>query len=338
MTGRSRRLALSGAAIVLTLCAGTLGYVFIAGYPWLDAVYMAIMTTTTVGYAEIHPLDTTGRLFNSLYIVLSVSTMFLVIGVMTQAIVEAQFRDILGERRIKKMIDKLKNHYIICGFGRVGRSAAAELKNSGAPFVIIDRNQERVDWARRLGYLAYLGDSTRDEVLRGVHIGRAAGLIAALSTDADNLFAVISAKTLQPGIRVAARAAEEEAERKMLRAGADSVFAPYRSAGSQLAQSLLKPHVRRFLDFATSSPELDVRIEQVRVASSSGLAGKSLAETRIRGEMRVVVLAIRRATGDMEFNPPASALIQPQDYLIVMGEPDSLRRFEAYATGGEETS
>ncbi len=321
------------AAIVLTLVLGTLGFVYIADYPWLDAFYMAVFTATTVGYGELHAMSPAARIFNSVYILLSVGLLFLAIGLMTQRIVAAQFGNLFEKRRMKKMIEKLDKHYIICGFGRVGRVAAAELHTAGAQVVIIDRSEERVSWAIRLGYLGCLGDSTRDETLREVHIERAAGLVAALATDADNLFAVISAKTLNPAIRVSARAAEEEAERKMRQVGADNVFAPYTAAGTRLAQSLLKPHVRQFLDFATTPLGVDVRIEQVEVAEVSNLVGKSLAEARIRGEMHVIVLAIRRSSGTMEFNPPAEALICAKDYLIVMGEPDPLRRLEARVTG-----
>lgn len=320
-------------AIVLTLVLGTVGYVYFAGYPWIDAVYMAVFTATTVGYGELHAMSPTARIFNSIYILVSVGLLFLAIGLMTQRIVAAQFGNLFEKRRMKKMIDKLEKHYIICGFGRVGRGAAAELHSAGATVVVIDRSEDRVDWAIRLGYLGCLGDSTRDETLREVRIERASGLVAALATDADNLFAVISAKTLNPSIRVSARAAEEEAERKMRQVGADSVFAPYSAAGTRLAQSLLKPHVRQFLDFATTPLGMDVRIEQVEVAESSDLVGKSLSEAKIRGDMHVIVLAIRRSTGTMEFNPPAEALIRAKDYLIVMGEPEPLRRLEARVTG-----
>jgi voltage-gated potassium channel len=332
---QNQRIKILMAALLATLCVGTLGYVYIGGFPWLDAVYMAVTTTTTVGYGEIHPLGQTARLFNIFYVLMSVSLLFLAIGLMTQKIIEVQFGNLFEKRRVKKMIDKLEGHYIICGYGRVGRGAAAELKAAGVPVVVIDRREDRVDWAIRHGLLGCLGDSTRDETLRDARIDKAAGLIAALATDADNLFAVISAKTLNPSIHVAARAAEEEAERKMRQVGADSVFAPYSAAGTQLAQSLLKPHVRQFLDFATTPLGVDVRIEQVEVAEASDLVGKSLADARIRGEMHVIVLAIRRARGTMEFNPAAEALIQARDYLIVMGEPEPLRKLEGRVAGAK---
>jgi voltage-gated potassium channel len=260
--------------------------------------------------------------------------LFLAIGTITQAIVEAEFGDLFGKRRTRKMIDSLKNHYIVCGFGRVGRGAAAELRDAGAPLVIIDRNPDKAEWAMRTGYITVIADSTRDQTLKDVGIERARGLVAALATDADNLFAVISAKTLNPSVYVAARAAEEEAERKLRRVGADAVLAPYTMTGQRLAQSLLKPHVRQFLDFTTSSAlDLNVRIEQLEVAPGSDLVGKSLAGSRLRSDLKVIVLAIRRAEGAMLFNPPAESEIRGGDYLIVMGEPEPLRRLEQRVAG-----
>jgi voltage-gated potassium channel len=177
------------------------------------------------------------------------------------------------------------------------------------------------------------GDSTGDETLKQAGIERARGLIAALATDADNLFAVISAKTINPSIVVAARAADEEAERKMRQVGADAVFAPYTMTGMRLAQALLKPHVREFLDFATTHLGPSVKLEQLEVSSGSDLVGKSLAELRIGREMKVIVLGIRRTSGEMLFNPSAESLVQAGDFLIVMGEPDPLRRLEARVMG-----
>ncbi|MGQ9918706.1 MAG: potassium channel family protein [Bryobacteraceae bacterium] len=333
MTGR-RRLWVMAAAVTATLCVGTAGYVWIAEFPLIDAVYMAIMTMTTVGYGEIHPLGRAGRIFNSVYMAGSVSVMLMVIGVMTQAIIEAQFQNVLGRRRARKMIESLRGHFLVCGFGRVGRGAASELSKSGAQVVVVDRDEKRLEWAQRQGCLAVAGDATSDDALREAGIERAAGLVAALSTDADNLFVVMSARTLNPKLRIAARASDEATEKKLMRAGADTVLAPYRTAGAQLALSLMKPHVRQFLDFALASPDWDVRIEQVEVDAASDLVGKSLAEARIRGEMQVVVLAIRRAGGALEFNPAAAAEIHAGDCLVVMGEAEPLRRFEVRATGG----
>jgi voltage-gated potassium channel len=177
---------------------------------------MALITMTTVGYMEVHQLSVAGRVFNSFYMLLSVCTLLLTMGVMTQGIIEAQLGSLLERRRMRKMIDQLRGHFIVCGFGRVGRGAAQELRDAGVSLLLVDKREDRVEWAMRNGYLAVLGDSTRDETLKEAGVERASGLIAALATDADNLFAVISAKTLNPQIHVAARAAEEPTRSSLL--------------------------------------------------------------------------------------------------------------------------
>jgi voltage-gated potassium channel len=187
---------------------------------------------------------------------------------------------------------------------------------------------EEVETAMRAGMLAVAADSTRDQTLLDVGISRARGLIAALTTDADNLFVILSAKTLNPKLNVAARAREEEAEEKLRRAGADTVFAPYTHAGHRLAQALIRPHVFQFLDFTTKGMGLDVVIEQVRVAEGSEFASTSLKQMQIRRDLGVIVLAIRRGGGEMLFNPPAEAVIEGGDYLIVMGEQETLQALE----------
>ena len=329
-----RRVLFVGVAIVTTLAIGTTGFATVDSYPLFDALYMAIITMTTVGYSELQGLSHAGRIFNSFYILLSVSTLFLAIGALAQTIVENEFGNIVERRRTRKMIDRLANHYIVCGFGRVGRGAAQELQEAHVPVVIVDRSPEKVERAIRAGYLAVLADSTQDATLKEVHIERARGLVAALATDADNVFAVISAKTLNPKVHVAARAAEEEAAEKLKRVGADAVFAPYTMTGTRLAQALLKPHVRQFLDFTTThSLGLNVRIEQLEVDADSDLVGRTLAETRLRSELKVIVLAIRRADGQMLFNPAAETALAAGDYLIVMGEPEPLRRLEQRVAG-----
>ena len=328
MNRLTRRFVLIAVAIVTTLSIGTIGFTVIDGYPIFDAFYMTLTTMTTVGYGEIHPLSHAGRVFNSFLIVFGVTTIFIAIGAMTQTIIELEFGDAIGKRRKKRMIDNLKDHYIICGFGRVGRGAAHELSHAGVPFVVVDINPDRVERAMHTGMLAVAADSTHDETLRLVGIERARGLVAALATDADNLFVLLSAKGLNSGIYVATRAAEEGAEAKMRRAGADAVFAPYAITGHRLAQSLLRPHVVQFLDFTTKDVGEDIAIEQVRVAGSSEMVSKTIKEMQLRKEVGVIVMAIRRESGEMVFNPPAETAVQGGDYLIVMGRPGNLRTLE----------
>jgi voltage-gated potassium channel len=316
-------------AIIATLVFGTVGFTVIAHYPPFDAFYMTLTTMTTVGYMEIHPLSQAGRIFNSILIFFGVSTIFVAIGAMTQTIIELEFGDAISQRRNKRMIQELKNHYIICGYGRVGRGAASELKHAGVPFVVVDNLPERVEGAIAAGILAVAADATRDEILHQVGVERARGLVAALSTDADNLFVLLSAKGLNPRIYVAARAAEEGAEEKMRRAGADAVFAPYSITGHRLAQSLLRPHVVQFLDFTTKDIGMDVAIEQMRVAEDSGVVSRTIRDMQLGRDYGVVVLAIRKRSGEMNFNPPADTAVQAGDFLIVMGRQENLENLEA---------
>lgn len=332
----ARRVALVTGVLLLTIAIGTVGFQVVENYPPFDAFYMTLITITTVGYAELHPLSRAGRIFNSFLILFGVSAMFFSVGAITQTIIELELADPLDKRRTKRMIDKLENHFLVCGFGRVGRSAANELQRAGVPFLVIDRSEERVEMAMRSQMLAVVADATLDESLRNAGVMRASGLIAALAGDADNLFVILSAKTLNPKITVVTRAVEEEAEKKLERAGADTVFTPYTTTGHRLAQALLRPHVAQFLEFATKNVGLDVSIEQVRVAPGSEFVSKTLREMQIRRDLGVIVLAIRKSDGQMIFNPPAETEIRADDYLIAMGEPPHLRALEALLTGGAQ--
>jgi voltage-gated potassium channel len=316
-------------AIGATLTIGTVGFSLIGGYHVFDAFYLALTTMTTVGYGDKFTRPT--RVFNAFLIMFGVSTILIAIGAMTQTIIEFELGDAIGKRRNKRMIDKLKDHYIICGFGRVGRGAAAELQHAGVPFVVVDTEPARVERAMLSGMLAVAADATRDDTLRQVAIERARGLVAALATDADNLFVLLSAKGLNPKLYVAARAAEEGAEEKMRRAGADAVFAPYAITGHRLAQSLLRPHVVQFLDFTTKDIAMDISIEQVRVSAGSEVAAKTIREMQMRRNMGVIVMAIRRRDGTMLFNPPADTAVEAGDYLIVMGKQEDLTALEGLA-------
>ena len=322
-----RRLILIAAGLALVLTGGTIGFMWIEHYPVFDAFYMTLTTVTTVGYAEIRGLSHAGRVFNSFLILFGVTTIFLAVGAMTQTLIELELNQFFGKRRVRNMIEKLEGHIILCGFGRVGRGAAEELRKAGASFVVVDNNDERVERAIKAGMLAVLADASRDETLRDVGIARAKGLIATLASDADNLFVILSAKTLNPNLQLSARIAEESSEQKMRRAGADFVFAPYDSTGHRMAQALLRPHVLQFLDFTTQKG-VDVEIEQVRVAADSAFAGRTLADADIRHKSGVVILAIRKSDGEMIFNPSPQVMMSAGDYLIAMGDTRNLQRLE----------
>lgn len=329
MANLRRRIAFILALMLVPLLIGTAGYVLLEGFSLFDAVYMAVITVSTVGYAEIHNLSRAGRAFNIFVIMTGTTGLLLAVGAMTQTIIELELNQFFPKRRNKRMIDSLHDHYIICGYGRVGRNAAAELERSQLPYIILEKNEDKVERAMRSRVLAALGDATLDTNLREVGILRAKGLIATLGTDADNLYLVLSAKTLNPQLQISARVNEEEAENKMRRAGADTVLAPFSITGSRLAQAIIRPHVVQFLDFTTMNLGLqNVVIEQVRVSPESEYASKSLRDLAIRRELGVIVLAIRKSDGEMLFNPDAETQISHDDYLIAMGRPEQLQQLE----------
>jgi voltage-gated potassium channel len=323
------RVVFIAIALTSVLLFGASGYIVFAGYGPFDALYMALTTITTIGYGEVIPLHGAGRIFNVVYIIIGVTTLLVALGAATQALIELELSGYFHKRRTRKMIDKLNRHFIVCGFGRVGRSAADELKAAGAQIIIIDNDEARTERAIAAGYIAVNADCTRDEVLREVGIDRAKGLIAALGADADNTYLILSAKALHPLLPVATRVSEEASERKLRRAGADIVFAPYTITGQRLSHALLKPHVNEFIDFTTGNAMgLGICIEQVTVTPSSEFVSKSLRQTSIRSELGVIVLAIRKTDGQMIFNPPADLAIEAGDILIVMGPPEQLRKLE----------
>ena len=324
-----RHLRLIGIALACVVLAGTAGFHFIFGWQWLDAFYMVVTTLTTIGYQEIHPLSSGGRVFNLALIFFGVALVFLSIGALTQALLEFELRSFFGRRKMERDIGRLTDHYIICGAGRVGRSAARELARRPVPFVIIEQNEAK---AQRYGddWLTLVGDATQEQTLRQAQIDRARGLVAATTTDATNLYIVLTARGLNPRLKIIARASEEDAEKHLLTAGADSVVSPYSFAGHRIAQSFLRPHVVSFLDTATTHLGMDLEIGEICVGQDSAFAGKTIEGSRIRQDRGVIILAIKRELG-MRFNPSPDDRIEPGDYLIAMGEPSQLRQLEQMA-------
>jgi voltage-gated potassium channel len=327
-----RRILLTAGLLCFTLLVGTVGFVLIERYPWFDAFYMTLTTVTTVGYQELRPLSHSGRIFNSFLILFGVSAIFLAAGAMTQTIIELELQDRYGKRRKIRMIHNLKDHFIVCGFGRVGRNASYEFQRTNAPFLVIDRNEQRVAKAVNAGMLAVVADATQDDSLREAGVLSARGLIAALPSDAENLFIILSAKTLNPKLTVVTRASEEEAGEKLRRAGADTVFTPYSMAGRQLADALLRPHVVEFMDFARSNIGPKVTMEQVCVAPKTEFTKKPLGVLLDLRNSGVIVLAVHKLGGEVVFNPSAESEISAGDFLIVMGERSSLQSLEQILT------
>jgi len=329
--------------LVLLLLAGlsvvaTIGFRIIEGWSWLDCFYMVVTTFTTVGYMEVHPLSHAGRVFNLFVIIFGVGTVFMAIGSLTQALLEFELGKVFGQARMERDIEKLTGHYIICGAGRVGRSVAQELARKPVPFVVIESAEARGD-AVPEGWLVMRGDATLEKTLRAARIEHAEGLVAATTTDATNIYIVLTARGLNPKLRIIARASEEGAEKHLRTAGANNIISPYAFAGHRIAQRFLRPNVLDFLDLATLDPDVDLEIEEVQVAPGSTLAGVSIGDSRIHQQLGVIVLAIKREGQTMKFNPAAADRIEPNDFLIAIGESKSLRRLEetAAAAAGAKT-
>ena len=320
------------ALLSLTLIIGTIGFRVLDGYPLFDAFYMTLITITTVGYDEVHPLSRAGRIFDCFLILFGVMVMFSAIGAMTQTIIELELQNRYGRRRTKRMIDRMHDHFIVCGFGRVGRNASFELQRAKAPFLVMDRNEQRIERAVQFGMLAVLADATHDDCLREAGVLRAQGLVAALPSDAENLFVILSAKTLNPKLNVVTRASEEEAGEKLRRAGADTVFAPYTIAGQRLAHALVRPHVMEFLGFANNPDGSKIMMEQMRVARGTEFDAKILRDMHLRRDLGVILLAVRKEDGRMLFNPPLETKVCAGDHLIVIGEQPNLHRLEQILT------
>ena len=325
-----RTLRFLAAGIGALVVVGTLGFHFIEGWPLFDGLYMVVTTLTTVGYREVHDLSTTGRAFNLFIIVTGVGLLFMSIGFVTQALLEFELTKFVGRRRMEREIERLSGHYIICGAGRVGRSVARELSARPTPFLIIENSPAKAE--RCTEWPVIVADATKEEVLRQARVEHARGLVAATTTDATNIYIVLTARSLNPKVKIIARASEEGSEKHLKTAGADSVISPYQFAGHRIAQTFLRPNVLDFLDIATGRDDkVEIEIEEVYVGADSPLAGVTIGESKIHQSMRVIILAIKRNGVEMRFNPAATDRIQGGDYLIAVGEADNLRQLEQTA-------
>jgi voltage-gated potassium channel len=319
-------------ALLTLILVGVAGFHFLEHWSWFDGWYMVLTTITTIGYGEVHPLSHAGRIFNSFIIVTGVGLLLLFFGGATQALLEFELQSVFGRRRMDREISRLSDHFIICGAGRVGRSVARELARKPLPFVVIDSDEAKLARYTAEGWLTVIGDATQTQVLQRAHIESARGLVAASTTDATNIYIILTARSLNSKIKIIARASEDNAEKHLLTAGADRIVSPYHFAGYRIAQTFMRPHVVDFFDTAMNQQK-PLEIEEVQVHPGSRFAGQTLEGSRIRQEMGVIVLAIKGEDSQMRFNPPPDEAIHVGDHLIVMGEPAGLRRLEDSATG-----
>jgi voltage-gated potassium channel len=318
--------------LVALLCVGTIGFHVVQGWGWFKSLYATLMTVSTIGAGPENELTKRGEFFNVILIFLGIVTVGFAIGTLTKAVVEFELGSFFGRRRMEKELSALKNHFIVCGVGRVGRRVASEISARKYPLLIIERDPARAVWAQERGLHVIIGDAASEAVLRKARIESARALASAVTSDAQNVYIVLTARGIAPNIPIIARASEEDAESKLLRAGATTVVSPYSYAGQRIARTLTSPYVQRFIDMALSSlSETSLEIEEVQVGSASALAGKSIDDANIRNRFGLIVLAIRRQDGQLDFNPNPSQMVSAGDYLIVIGNSQNLRELESLA-------
>lgn len=329
------RLKIVGILLLNVMLLGTLGFHFIEGWGMLDAFFMTLITVTTIGYGEIHPLSQAGKLFCSLIIFLGVGSAAYSFVTGTQMIIEGEFQRLLGRRRLDRKIMRLHGHYIICGNGRIGSLIWKDFQTAGKPFVVIDSDQNAIAALEKEDVPYVLGDATQEETLIRAGIEKAKGLIATASSDVANVYITLIAKELNPQVFVLARAETEDSIKNLKRAGADRVISPYLIGGRHMANIILKPTVVDFVELTTGEKQDDffIQMEGFKIKENSPLIGASLRDSPIRKEIGLIVVAIKGQTGAMRFNPPADYVLTEGDVCVCIGEKPALNAMKRLVSG-----
>lgn len=307
--------------VVLVAGIGTAGYMVFEGWPFMDALFMAVITLTTVGFREVHPLDASGQVWTMLLSIAAVGIIFGTIGVVAESILVEAASGKREERRMARTIAALHHHFIVCGYGRVGSKVARDLIDDGQQVVVIDIRGDSLERARADGYLIVAGDGTSDDVLRLAGVERARGLVSCIDSDANNVYVTLSARSLNPHLFIVGRAGADGVDAKLLQAGADRAVSPYTMAGRRIAELALRPRVVDFIDAALSRGDLAFTMEEIEVAEGP-LSGQTVGSLRGRG---VFTLAIMKAAGDYEPNPADDRTLSVGEHLIVSGSAQALQ-------------
>jgi voltage-gated potassium channel len=320
--------------IVLMIVIGVVGYHLIEGWNFLDSLYMTIITIFTVGFKEVKDLSPQGRIFTMFVILGGVGTAIFAFTKLAQVVYEGGVNEFWRRRRMQKQIDNLQNHYIVCGYGRMGKIVSARLLDEGASFIVIEPNEGKISELQEEGrILCIAGDATKEEVLIEAGIKQAKALAALLPEDADNLYLVLTARQLNPSIYILSKVVMEEAEKKIIQMGADRVVSPYTLSGLKIAQSLMRPTLVDFMDLIIRRNEISLYMEEVVVRKESLIVDKSLAECDIRRVSNVIVVAIKKPGQEIHFNPSPDVKIEPGDILLVLGEKEDVIKFESTFMG-----
>jgi len=320
------RLRISLILLLVIIFFGTIGYYIFESMPLFDAFYMTLITISTVGFSEIRPLSQVGRIITIIIIIAGISVLTYTLGQVAKIFVEGELRKIFGRRKLEKQISKLNNHYIICGYGRIGGIISKELSDENIPFVVVEQDPGKIAKLENDHFLYLNMDATSEEALIKAGIDKAKGIVTAVSSDADNVFITLTAKGLRPDIFILARTSDIKNESKLLKAGATRVVCPYLIGGSRMAQVLKKPTVVDFIDIAMMNGKLGLKMEEAIVGPNSNLIGKTLISSHIRQDFGVIIVAIKKPTNEMIFNPVPTEKLEAGDVIVVIGKKEDLKR------------
>lgn len=325
-------------ALAVLLVVGTSGYMFLEEMTFLDALYMTVITVSTVGFKEVAELDPPGKLFTMVIIICGLGLVAYAFTNFFSFILEGEFKNIVRRRRMEKQINRMKDHYILCGAGQTGQSVIERFQRSRVPFIVVEKHEEKVEELIEQGNLAYLGDATHEETLEKVNIKEAKGLVSCLSNDADNVFTVLTARGMNNDLRIVSRAIEKNAHSKLLKAGANNTISPNELGGTRMASLLLRPAVVSFLDIITHVDEMTLDLEEVQLCERSDLPGKTLKEARIPERTGLIVLAIKKQDEEiLRFNPGPQEKLEAADKMLVLGMEEQVDKLRKMACEPETT-
>ncbi len=328
-----RRLLLILLVPPMLVLGGTVGFHVLEGESLFDSLYWTIITLTTIGYGDLYPKTEAGKIFTIFLVLGGVFTVFYAATEFIRAVVSGEVGALLERRHMEKALAQMRDHMIVCGYGRMGRLVCREFSREKIPFVVIDLQATAApDWQMPHA-VALAGDATSDEVLKRAGIDRARGLVTVMASDADNLYTTMSARLLNAKLFIVARVEDAQSEPKLLRAGANRVVSPYQIGGTRVAQAVLRPTVVDFIELATRTEHIELQLEETRIAATSPLAGASLQNSRIRADLKIIIVAIKKPAGQMVFNPPPETTLEAADILVAMGHREQLEQLEALARG-----
>lgn len=320
-----RKIIIIATIFVLLVLVGTFGYMILENTGFWMGMYLTIITVFTVGYGDIVPIHPEGRIFTVFLVITSVSFVFYTFTKITETMIEGELRGLYKRRKMNKEIARLRDHYIVCGFGRIGKEICKILQEHLRPFLVIEKDEDEIRVLEELGYLRLQGDGAADEVLQAAGIERAKGLVSVVASDADNLYITLTARGLNPELYIMARSSGSPGvQTKLKRAGATKVISPYSIGARRMAHLIVRPTVTDFIDLTMRAGELDLMMEELKVSPASHLNGKNLIESEIRKKYDVIVVAIKRQNGSMLFNPRSETVIMAGDILIVLGASDHI--------------